>query len=114
MRSKGLAVSIALLLVALIAMPVLAQTPQEKQEKKTLQLSGEVVSVDAADNSVTVRGKDEASATFKINASTQILRDGKAIKLSELASGDKVSVTYEKQAQANVAVMIGVMASGKA
>ena len=118
MRNKMFAVSIALLLVGLLATATLAQgtpQPQEKQEKKaTLQLSGEVVSVDGAGNSLTVRGKDEASSTFKVNAGTQILRDGKPIKLGDLAAGDKVTVTYEKQAQSNVAVMIGVMAPGKA
>ena len=112
MRNKMFAVSVVLLLVGLLATASLAQ---EKQEKKaTLQLAGEVVAVDASGNSLTVRGKDEASSSFKVNAGTQILRDGKPIKLGELATGDKVTVTYEKHAEANVAVMIGVMAAGKA
>jgi len=99
------------LLLGLLAAPILGA---ENEQKKSMQLSGEIISVNAADSSLTVRGKDDASSTFKVNAGTQIVRDGKTIKLEELTSGDKVSVTYEKQAQANVAVMIGVMAAGKA
>ena len=130
MRIKGAVIALFVLL-GLLVVPALAQQPaqppaqppaqqpaqpaqQPNPQKKAMQLSGEIVSVNAADSSVTVRGKDDASSTFKVNATTQIVREGKTIKLEELASGEKVSVTYEKQAQANVAVMIGVMASGKA
>jgi len=125
MRIKGAVIAVFVLL-GLLVVPALAQQPaqppaqpaqpaqQPNPQKKAMQLSGEIVSVNAADSSVTVRGKDDASSTFKVNATTQIVREGKTIKLEELASGEKVSVTYEKQAQANVAVMIGVMASGKA
>jgi len=125
MRIKGAVIAMFVLL-GLLVVPALAQQPaqppaqpaqpaqQPNPQKKAMQLSGEIVSVNAADSSVTVRSKDDASSTFKVNATTQIVREGKTIKLEELASGEKVSVTYEKQAQANVAVMIGVMASGKA
>jgi hypothetical protein len=125
MRIKGAVIAVFVLL-GLLVVPALAQQPaqppaqpaqpaqQPNPQKKAMQLSGEIVSVNAADSSVTVRSKDDASSTFKVNATTQIVREGKTIKLEELASGEKVSVTYEKQAQANVAVMIGVMASGKA
>ena len=112
MRTKG-AVILFVLLCLLVA-PAFAAENEPKEQKKAMQLSGEVVSVNASDSSVTVRGKDDASSTFKVNATTQIVREGKTIKLEELTTGDKVNVTYEKKAEANVAVMIGVMATGKA
>lgn len=109
MRTRTVLVSIALLLAALVV-PAFAAD----EKRHSLQITGEVVSVDAAESSITVRGNDVTSATFEVNASTKITRDGEAIELGELAKGDKVSVTYEKQAQANVAVMIGVISSDKA
>jgi hypothetical protein len=115
MRIKATVIAVFVLLCLLVVPAFAAENEQQpKEQKKAMQLSGEIVSVNAADSSVTVRGKDDASSTFKVNATTQIVREGKTIKLEELTSGDKVSVTYEKQAQANVAVMIGVMGAGKA
>jgi hypothetical protein len=58
-----------------------------------------------ADNQTVVVTKNDKSHTFTAASKTEVLIDGKVAKLSEIKSGDKVSVDYES---ANDVVKISV------
>ena len=65
---------------------------------KAHSVSGEVVSVDAANNSFVIRetlkDKSNKEITIVCEAGTKIMMASKAATLSELAAGDHVTVSY--------------------
>ncbi|PYQ13432.1 MAG: hypothetical protein DMH00_04450 [Acidobacteria bacterium] len=76
-------------------------------------VSGEVVSVDAANSSFVVREtlKDKSTKEITINCEpgTKIMMTGKASTLNELAAGDHVTVSYSpSQDGKNIAKTVSI------
>jgi hypothetical protein len=73
--------------------------------KKAPTLSGTVASVDAIGNMLVVKvGKKDD--TLSVDSATVIKSAGKEVKLADLASGAKVTVTYKSEAGKKVATKI--------
>src|SRR5438477_10460010 len=72
---------LALVVVALIALPAVAEEPQE----------GKVLVV--GKDSITILDKVEGdNDTYVVDAATKITRQGKAAKLSDIQVGDRVKI----------------------
>jgi len=89
--------SLMLLFVALFACAsVFAAAPPAKPHSS--HVSGEVVSVDAGNNSFVIRetlkDKSTKEITIMCEAGTKIMAAGKVATLNELAAGDHVTVAY--------------------
>ena len=115
MNTKSRALCALLVLSgALLAAPAAttaaaAPAPKAKVEKPAgMHARGEVVSVDAVANTLTVKGK-KADETFTVAATAKIKKGKTEIKLGDIMAGDKVSVTYTKAAGAMTASAVRVM-----
>lgn len=106
-----------LLAVASLVVPlsssVLASVPQP-EPARLATADGQVVSVDAAAKSLVVRidGPSGTSRelTLELADDTKIVKDGAAIALGDLRRGEKITVTYRRQDDKQIAVNIGVQA----
>ena len=80
-------------------------------ESKLTITSGQIVSADAAANTLVVKVEDGSGqtkdVTVAVGTDTKIIKDGKRIALADLKSGDKVSLTYQMRDGKNMAVSIG-------
>ena len=86
-----------------------APTAKVKAEKPAaMHARGEVVSVDAVANTLTVKGK-KADETFTVAATAKIKKGKTEIKLGDILAGDKVSVTYLKDSGVMTASAVKVM-----
>jgi len=81
-------------------------------ESKLTITSGQIVSADAAANTLVVKVEDGSGqtkdVTVAVGTDTKIIKDGKRIALADLKSGDKVSLTYQMRDGKNMAVSIGI------
>ena len=81
-------------------------------ESKLTITSGQIVSADAAANTVVVKVEDGSGqtkdVTVAVGTDTKIIKDGKRINVADLKSGDKVSLTYQMRDGKNMAVSIGI------
>ena len=73
-----------------------------------LKAHGEVVSVDAVANTLTVKGK-KADVTFAVSATAKITSGKKEVKLADITAGSKVAVSYTKEGTTMTASSIKVM-----
>jgi len=84
-----------------------AKAPVKKAVKKAAPaIVGEVVSVDATGNTITVKDKAGNSETLTLDAKATIKKAGKAISLSEISTGEKVTVRYRTEADKKIATSI--------
>src|SRR5262249_35159337 len=60
-----------------------------------MKAHGTVSSVDAVGNTLSLKGK-KADETFAVAADAKIMQGKKEVKLGDIATGSKVSVTYTK------------------
>ena len=104
--------------LSLLALVVLSAIPLAIATEKSTQLhhlQGDVVSVDATANSLTVKetlkdGKTK-EISFTTDAKTKVTIQGKAGQLSDLKAGDPVKVSYHKTGNEHHAVAIAQIAS---
>jgi hypothetical protein len=79
---------------------------------KAHHVSGEVVSVDAANNTFVIREtlKDKSTKEVSIQCEpgTKIMQAGKVATLSELTSGDHVTVAYSTSEGKNMAKTVSI------
>jgi len=73
-----------------------------------MKAHGEVVSVDAVANTLTVKGK-KADVTFAVSATAKITSGKKEVKLADITAGSKVAVTYMKDGATMTASAIKVL-----
>jgi len=59
------------------------------------QTTGRVAKVDAGKSIITISTKEYKTLVVAINAKTELLKDGRAIKFSEIKKGNLVRVDYE-------------------
>jgi hypothetical protein len=69
-----------------------APKPAAPAVKKVI---GEVVSIDTATATITVKDKAGKSETLDVSAKAKIKKAGKAIALGDISAGDKVTVYYK-------------------
>ena len=104
-----------------IALPVYAQ---EKAEEGITSVSGEVVSIDPVKSEVVVKQlKDAVAGTYEnitcsVVAETKIQKEGTILTLSDLKTGDKVTIKYAtdvlgKQKAESIAVEVKEIAPVK-
>lgn len=107
MRYRTIVVALAIAVATLAGAGALAQDSAAKTVK------GEIVGVDAQKQTVTVKtaGDDPADPkeiSVKVDAKTQIAKEGRKVGLSELHAGDAVVLSYRSVGGSAVAVSIGV------
>ncbi len=107
-------------LFTLATVPAFAATaPAEKKPAaKYHYVLGQVVSVNAADNSFVVReslkDKSTKEITFNTGPETKITMGGKKADFAKLAAGETVRVAYQTADGKNVAESVSIMRSQKA
>jgi hypothetical protein len=75
----------------------------------SLKLSGEVVSVDAANMQIVIKDKKGTEQTFSADAGAKFTKRGKVIQLSEITTGDKVNVVYKAGGEKKVIVSAKIL-----
>ena len=92
LATLGLALCLGLILG--LARPALAE-----------EAKGKVASVDATKNQIIIKeqGRD---VTFQVEKDAKVTINGKEGKLSDIASGDEVTITYEKKGEQQMATEV--------
>lgn len=88
-----------LLLAAVVALAAMPQTTEKSSSQGAKSHSGEVVSVDAAQNRITIKDQAGKETTLLISTDTKITKEGKAITLADIKAGDQVSSDCEESAE---------------
>jgi hypothetical protein len=77
--------------------PTKAEPPHKKAPaEKPMMLSGEIETVDATANSITLKDKAGKTESLKLDSKVVVKKAGKSIALNDLTAGEKVTVTYKK------------------
>jgi len=102
-------------LVAVVALSMSSPALGAEKKAQLHHLRGELVSVDVATRSLTVKetmkdGKTKDVA-FASDEKTKVTVHGKAGKLEDLKAGDSVKVSYHKKGTENHAAAIAVVES---
>ena len=92
---------------------VKATTTETAKAPRALKTRGEVVSVDAVGNTLTIKGR-KSDVTFAVAADAKIMNGKKEEKLADIATGSKVAVTYTKDGATMTASAIKVVPMKKA
>jgi hypothetical protein len=71
--------------------------------------TGEVVSVDAAQNLIVIKDASGAEARILVSTTTKITRDGKAVALADIKAGDKVMTECDESSDGCKAKSIQVV-----
>jgi hypothetical protein len=74
------------------------------------RIVGEVVSVDATANTITVKDKSGKSETLTLGPKVVVRKAGKTITFADVSAGDRVSVRYRTEADKKIATSIYVLA----
>ncbi len=94
---RYLATALAVLALAFFA-AAQEQQPEGQQQAQEQQLTRTVISVDAANNQLTVRDEQGQEHAVKVETGTQIESDaGEEIRLEQLGSGDRVTLTVREE-----------------
>ncbi|HZS07989.1 MAG TPA: hypothetical protein VFD58_24355 [Blastocatellia bacterium] len=105
--------SVLMLSVALTLLGVAttkAGVQQEKaQDSKTV--TGKVASVDADKSSLEVKEQGGKSLVLSVDANTKVSKEGKDIALTDIKSGDQVSVEYNDANGSMIARSVVVLAA---
>jgi hypothetical protein len=80
-------------------------------KKVSPKVIGEVVSIDTAAATITVKDKAGKSETLDVSAKAKIKKAGKAISLGDISTGDKVTIYYHTVKGKKTAT--GIYVSGK-
>jgi len=85
------------------------QKPDKAPKATTTSQAGEVVSVDAAKNEIVIKDDAGTEIHLLVGTSTKITREGKAVSLSDLKAGDKLTGECEQSADGCKAISITVV-----
>lgn len=84
--------------------PVRSET---KQLNKTIsKVIGEVVSIDATANTITLKKKSGENETLSIDPKVVVKKSGKICSLSDITVGERIVVSYQKEGDKKVAKVI--------
>jgi Cu/Ag efflux protein CusF len=112
---KAIAIIVSLLFVLSVAglsfaaEKAAAPAAEKKAPVKVKWLHGEVAAVDAAANTITIKGK-KAETTITCDDKTKIMMGKKKEALADVKVGEKVSVKYEEVEGKNVAKSVSLQA----
>lgn len=100
----------AILTVLVLFVGAAATAPEEA---RLASAGGQITSIDATAKSLIVKvdgqpGAEPGELTLVLADDSKIVKNGKAVTLSDLERGDKVTVTYRPQDGKNVVINIGV------
>ncbi|MDI6758394.1 MAG: hypothetical protein QMD94_01790 [Candidatus Omnitrophota bacterium] len=90
--------------------PAASKSQQKKAAPTILKASGKVSGYSWSNSTITVSVSSGSPITISADKDTSIKKAGKAIKFTELKSGDTVTVTYEAKRSVNAAKSIIVEA----
>ena len=99
-------ISLAALLALTLCSALLAN---DAKAKMNMRVSGEIVTVDAATRSLTVRekkGPENNDWSFVVADDAKVMVDGKADSLDHLKAGDLVNVKYHDDGDTHRAVEV--------
>ena len=88
-------------------------TTETVKAPAVMKARGEVVSVDAVANTLTIKGH-KGDVTFAVAASAKITNGKKEAKLADITVGSKVAVTYTKDGATMTASAVKVVPAKKA
>jgi hypothetical protein len=94
MRTLRRSLSIALLVVAVAATSVLAQSPDGGAESRPGRGRGQITAI--MDNAIVVTHRDETTMVIGVGERTRFWRDGAPAEFSDLQIGDYVKVRGRK------------------
>lgn len=104
--SKGIkTVSFWLLISGIVALAATTGVAQEAVES-SMDISGAIVSVDAAASSLVVKDEGKGEVTIVIDENTIILSGDETAALADLAKGQVVFVEYKENNGKNMASLI--------
>ena len=107
---KGVLVCLVLFSTAVLASAI---ANQEQTRKPIKVQNGQAVSIDAAQNLITIKDAAGAEVKILVSPATKITRDGKAATLADLKEGDKVSSECEESADGCKAKSVKATASSE-
>jgi len=90
--------------------PAASKSREKKVAPTILKASGKVSGYSWSNSTITISSNSGSTVTVSADRDTSIRKAGKAIKLTDIKSGDVVMVTYEVKRGANVAKSIVVEA----
>jgi hypothetical protein len=96
----------------LAATGVSAQPRQEQSTDVGGQVTGEIIAIDNAAKTLSVKGANNDGGTYMTNSYTTIMNGDKTVGLSDLKKGWHVAVTSDKKDGKNVAQYITVVDTG--
>lgn len=82
----------------------------EKKERTTARgyMTGNVVSVDKAANTITIKDKD-SEKVFTFTKKTHVIIDAKRRSIDLLVPGEKVDIKYKTKGDKNIAIRINLI-----
>ncbi len=86
--------------------PPAKKTATTKTTPEVLKIYGRVTGYNWSNSTITVSTGAGSSLVISIDKNTSISKTRKAIKMTDIKSGDKVSVTYETKKGTNIAKSI--------
>jgi hypothetical protein len=107
MKKAAVILFAALLVVSCVSVFAASNSSSSKSSKShSSHVTGEVVSVDAANNSFVIRetlkDKSNKEITVTCEAGTKVMVAGKTATMNELAAGDHVTVQYSPSADGKI------------
>ena len=75
----------------------------------TVLVSGQIITVNADASTIEVRGANDDGGVFFISENTNVMKQEKKIRLSDLAPGFQVSVQAERQGDTLVASYVEIL-----
>ena len=100
------------LMLLLAATRIQAQPRQEQSTDVGGQVTGEIMAIDTAAKTLTVKGANNDGGTYVTNAYTTIMNGDKTIGLGDLKKGWHVAVTSDRKDGKNLAQYVTVVDTG--
>jgi hypothetical protein len=86
---------LALITPLLFSIPLIAQTPPEKQSTRPIPFHGTISAIDQKNKTFTISGK-EATRAFKVTDKTAITKGAGTAKFGDIVENQEVSGAYWK------------------
>ena len=108
-RIRSVAIAIATLFALAVAPIAHAQTIKDTTE--TGAVTGDIMKLDLAGNTITVKGPNDDGGTYKVDQYTGIMNGAKKVALKDLKKGWRVVVNYDTLNKVKTAKLIEVVAT---
>ena len=100
------------IIIVVVAAGTQAQPRQEQSTDVGGQVTGEILAIDSAAKTLTVKGANKDGGVYLTNSYTTIMNGDKSIQLGDLKKGWHVAVTSDQKSGKNVAQYITVVDTG--